>query len=1041
MRELRALLFLLSCAILLSAQALSPSTESQINILGYGAKCDGTTDDSWAIQQALFAGAAANQPVYGPPATCLFNPPLYMDLQYNEMGPQGANGHVWSAGSTYRATGSYNDAVTYMGNAYVSIQDNNVGNPPNTSPTWWRLFAWSNTTTYALNDVVQYPNNLGSANCPTIAAPRCIFIPWLSLQAGNVGHPPAYYTYTGTEYWTPWAINPQMSFQTCLIGPRGQSTGEGGFELKATTEVSPLLIISAGNQNCVQNLTIQAGYQGFLYGQLNPHSIGIAISGGNFGNQQTLIENVSVKNARYCYMTGFLSGSLAADNQFNNVSGLQCDTMFWIPQTQNDVNTFIHPVSGYSRIFLNCANGKDCLVLGGNGGLQQASTGGAYGLSGTTVTSFACTDAANTVFMCYRITGTVTAVNSESPTPSPCSTFFGTATYGPRYDSFTLLTPSFGVVPFVMESFNASTCVGTFHTFYNWGGQHFYNDANVLANTNLTAELQGPSISTINSASCTGTTVTMGTSAPHGLTIGSRIPITTTGFNPAGYNVSGVLGTVTGASSFTWPLASGGTTCPGALVTAGTLTQTLYAAERLYEYVGANIKSYGVFAEQDGQSCIQLLQQQLNFNSGADVVISGMQLNADPGATNLGPLAYSPSFSYPGANAIYLCQHAFPFIEMRDNGFVSLEHIDAPGARRGTGVDPGIIDILALGGGNINFNDSPGFTSPNCRVTSAANGIGIGGFPFTNTGRGNPIWACGRWDRPPWIAQDFSTTSNNPQNYFYYVGNVQVPFLGYFPDPNFMPNMSPDLFTGLQLTPPQGAGGLGFGNYPIIYSGPYKTFDQFTGSVPTVSCTTPGPTCPKLWAMSSPQFGGSYGVNLSATNVQMPLSAISCTGAGVVTATTQRQHFYPQGQTLSSLTISGNTLAGYNVTAAATITSLTQFTYTASGATCPVGTNSAIGVVGGTWWSYTGQSFAVHMDAGTLGKMQNGLRISLNAASVTTPYLVTCVEPQLGFICVNNAAQNSLPSLTAGTKGTTYTCPGNCATQQVGQQLFTWIQP
>lgn len=71
----------------------------------------------------------------------------------------------------------------------------------------------------------------------------------------------------------------------------------------------------------------------------------------------------------------------------------------------------------------------------------------------------------------------------------------------------------------------------------------------------------------VTSAVWASGTVTVTTTAPHGLPDGETIPLTVAGFAPVGYNGL-VQGTVTGASTVTYPLVAN----PGAVTTVGTIT-------------------------------------------------------------------------------------------------------------------------------------------------------------------------------------------------------------------------------------------------------------------------------------------------------------------------------------------------------------------------------------------------------------------------------------------------------------------------------------
>lgn len=92
---------------------------------------------------------------------------------------------------------------------------------------------------------------------------------------------------------------------------------------------------------------------------------------------------------------------------------------------------------------------------------------------------------------------------------------------------------------------------------------------NTLTTVSNLAELQAilAASRAITTLAWSGGTVTVTTTSPHGFTVSDVIPIVIAGAAPTGYNGS-FMGTVTGASTLTYPLVSN----PGANTVTGTLT-------------------------------------------------------------------------------------------------------------------------------------------------------------------------------------------------------------------------------------------------------------------------------------------------------------------------------------------------------------------------------------------------------------------------------------------------------------------------------------
>ena len=138
---------------------------------------------------------------------------------------------LWVTGTTY-ASGN---TVLYAGNPYVSLQAGNVGHNPLTEPTWWAVYsppAWSAATTYALGDTVSYGGGY-----------------MRSTQAGNLNKDPAtnnptWWTWGALLYWVPMQIdgNAMLSAEKYL-----RRTGErsGSIVRKYAVDATGLKLISS----------------------------------------------------------------------------------------------------------------------------------------------------------------------------------------------------------------------------------------------------------------------------------------------------------------------------------------------------------------------------------------------------------------------------------------------------------------------------------------------------------------------------------------------------------------------------------------------------------------------------------------------------------------------------------------------------------------------------------------------------------------------------------------------------------------------------
>lgn len=100
-----------------------------------------------------------------------------------------------------------NQATNYLGQNYISLIANNLGNQPNISPATWRfvpvfVIEWSGTTTYNINDGVTVNN-----------------VVYVSLVNGNISNPPA----TSPVQWgrsqvAPFLSNPAPNYTRYTVG-------------------------------------------------------------------------------------------------------------------------------------------------------------------------------------------------------------------------------------------------------------------------------------------------------------------------------------------------------------------------------------------------------------------------------------------------------------------------------------------------------------------------------------------------------------------------------------------------------------------------------------------------------------------------------------------------------------------------------------------------------------------------------------------------------------------------------------------------------
>ena len=144
-------------------------------------------------------------------------------------GPQGNNGQGFTYQGSWAMCTQYNinDVVTYNGTSYVSIQLENVGESPDTSNTYWSIFAqglyyqgsWNQSNQYNINDIVTYN---GSS--------------YICIQLNNIFQEPD----TSPSYWSAFALQGSQGPQGDPGTPVTDISRNNIFQGKLTTSASIL---------------------------------------------------------------------------------------------------------------------------------------------------------------------------------------------------------------------------------------------------------------------------------------------------------------------------------------------------------------------------------------------------------------------------------------------------------------------------------------------------------------------------------------------------------------------------------------------------------------------------------------------------------------------------------------------------------------------------------------------------------------------------------------------------------------------------------
>lgn len=430
-----------------------------LSVKEFGAKCDGSTDDTAAIQAAIDYAYPNNiQQIMIPASSgaCMFTPPLFLDIPGNLRGGQAA----YSAGTTY----GLNATVNSGGINYISIQAANTGNTPVSSATWWRAFNWSSGTTYVANDIASYNG-----------------IPWLALQSSNTNHAPV----NGSAYWQATTVAlTKKQFSLCLTGQGGVGENEPTSSRLWTLSSAPVALwVGPGDRMCVKQLMLRGDSSKY---RVQNQNVGIAIAGGAEG---ALISETNVWSFGVCYQTGTDVDQLAADNTFFKPRFVNCGVGIDIARTQNDINSIYDPI-GDAMIGIRSDVDKDIKIFGGNLSSTNFIAGGYTIGSISGMTALTCVETVSAG--CYTFTATVTlhSDGNDAYWTRLCSspTTQSTDTCG-VYNSFTIVTAHYGVIPLVLDAFDTNTNIATFRTWYPWARYFFQNKSTLLTLTDIQAEI------------------------------------------------------------------------------------------------------------------------------------------------------------------------------------------------------------------------------------------------------------------------------------------------------------------------------------------------------------------------------------------------------------------------------------------------------------------------------------------------------------------------------------------------------------------------
>jgi hypothetical protein len=324
---------------------------------------------------------------------------------------------------------------------------------------WSNQATWNAGTTYSSGQYVLYNG-----------------LPFSSLTNGNINNSPGSDIGYGIQVnWSmTYGSGPQFAFNGLFHGPGALDSTDNtraSCWLQQTFNNTIAFTVGPGNGMTVKSVSVRP--QNLAYNCALPYTgVGFMVPGGGGGANRTELDNIGV--------VGFYIGvGLGGVGSYTlpALTGLGAENRLVKPKIGGDVCIGVEVLN--SQAFINqiidgefTANTAVWLPFSA----EMTIIGGNYSVtSGAPATAFAL--AATPTFDGTTLTGTITSPDSNQSVTCTGggSTFWDYTPNTPAttclrniYNAWTVMTPDFGVVPFVPSSYNSSTHVGTWKVLGNY---------------------------------------------------------------------------------------------------------------------------------------------------------------------------------------------------------------------------------------------------------------------------------------------------------------------------------------------------------------------------------------------------------------------------------------------------------------------------------------------------------------------------------------------------------------------------------------------
>ena len=259
-----------------------------------------------------------------------------------------------------------------------------------------------------------------------------------------------------------------FAFSTSFFGDPAASGNYQGCRIQPNFNNGIAFLVGPGQGMRVSDIAV-IGPGGGYRGAQSSAGVGIGLSGGNGGSSINLVENTYVANFYTLYKTNANNACCLNDsNSFRKVSGDNGYYGIQFVGTQTDINDVVEPRFGTTTVAIDSELSRPVSVYGGNLSAVSGKSG-SFGISG--VSGFSKIADGNGYD--YSFTATVASPDQ----------YVGTV-----YNSYTIATAHFGVIPLTMTAWNAGTGVGTFQIWSPWVFAN-YGVNDLTATTDMQAEV------------------------------------------------------------------------------------------------------------------------------------------------------------------------------------------------------------------------------------------------------------------------------------------------------------------------------------------------------------------------------------------------------------------------------------------------------------------------------------------------------------------------------------------------------------------------